>query len=264
MNLQGSNIDLYYFSGTGNTLLAAREMQKAFAEKGLQCTMHRIEASDPQKIDLSHTIGLAFPIAAFTTYPLVWDFVYKMPVTRGTKVFAMATMGGFSLCAMGPLKRVMKQKGYLPIGAKQVVMPSNLWYKNYDPAKIQKTISKGQRTARNFALDLAAGKSSWIRVPLVPDLLFPLFLSKKLWQGSPGYVKVNPDKCTKCAQCVEMCPVGAIQLNEELVISNACQWCMRCISYCPEKALYYGNDQYQRYKPVEITELTAKDETSNR
>ena len=249
-------IDLYYFSGTGNTLLAAREMQKVFSEKGLSCVLHRIEVSNPQKIDLSHTIGLAFPIAAFTTYPLVWDFVNRMPEAKGTKAFALSTMGGLSLCAMGPLKRILKQKGYQPIGARQVAMPSNLWYKKYDPAKVQKTINNGQRTARNFALDLVVGKARWIKVPLIPDILFPLFKSKKVWQSTPGYVKVNQDKCTKCALCVDMCPVGAIQLNENLVISNACQWCMRCISYCPEKALYYGNDQYHRYQPVTAGELT--------
>jgi ferredoxin/flavodoxin len=255
MNMLNSDIALYYFSGTGNTLLAAREMQKTFSEKGLNCDLHRIETSDPRKIDLSHTIGLAFPIAAFTTYPLVLDFINGMPEAKGTKVFALCTMGGFSLCAMGPVKKIMKKKGYLAIGAKQVVMPSNLWYKNYDPAKIQKAIGKGQEKARDFALDLVAGKSSWIRFPLIPDILFPLFKSKRIWQSTPGYVKVNTEKCTKCAQCVEMCPVEAIQINEELAISNACQWCMRCISYCPEKALYYSQDQYQRYQPVEAKDL---------
>ncbi|MDO9026771.1 MAG: EFR1 family ferrodoxin [bacterium] len=248
-------IDIYYFSGTGNTLLAAREMQRTFAEKGLRCTLHRIEASDPRKVDLSSTIGLAFPVAAFTTYPLVWDFVHKLPEAKGTKAFGLSTMGGFSLCAMGPLKRILKQKGYLPIGARQVVMPSNLWYKQYDPAKVQKTIGKGKSKVRSFALDLAAGKSSWIRFPLIPDILFPLFKSKRIWQSTPGYVKVNTEKCTKCAQCVEMCPVGAIQLNQEVLVSNDCQWCMRCISYCPEKALYYSQDQYQRYQPVEAKDL---------
>lgn len=255
MNKLGSDIDLYYFSGTGNTLLAAREMQKVFSEKGHNCTLRRIETSDPQKIDLSHAIGLAFPIAAFTTYPLVLDFINGMPAAKGTKVFALSTMGGFSLCAMGPVKRILKQKGFQPVGAKQVVMPSNLWYKKYNQDKVQKTIDKGQRTTRSFALALMAGKASWVRFPLIPDLLFPLFTSKKVWQSTPNYVKVNAEKCTKCAQCVEMCPVGAIQINEGLVISNACQWCMRCISYCPEKALYYGKDQYQRYKPVKPEEL---------
>jgi len=248
-------VDIYYFSGTGNTLLAAREMKKTFEEKGLNCALHRIETSDPQKIDLTHAIGLAFPIAAFTTYPLVLDFIYRMPEAKGTKAFALSTMGGLSLCAMGPLKRILKQKGYLPIGAKQVIMPSNLWAKKYDETKVQKTIDKGQRTTRKFALDLISGKARWVRFPLIPDLLFPLFRSKRVWQSTPDYVKVNAEKCTKCAQCVEMCPVGAIQINEALVISNACQWCMRCISYCPEKALYYGKDQYQRYQPVVAKDL---------
>gem|GEM_PF-6745703 len=54
---------------------------------------------------------------------------------------------------------------------------------------------------------------------------------------------------------MELCPAGAIELNQEVVLNGKCQWCLRCVSYCPEKALYYSKDKYERYKPVAIEEI---------
>ncbi len=68
-------IDFCYFSGTGNTLLVARAMAEVFAAHGLETTLRRIEATDPAQVDVGRTLGIAFPVAVGTTYPVVWDFV---------------------------------------------------------------------------------------------------------------------------------------------------------------------------------------------
>ena len=250
-----SPIDLYYFTGTGNTLQAAREIQKTFLERGRQCSLRRIEKTAPAKVDPSRTLGLGFPIAGFTTYPLVWEFVNKLPRSQGATAFAFATMGGMAFAAMGPLRRILLARGYKPVGATQISMPSNLWYKKYDPAKTQKRTDKGLAHARRFANAFVDGKASWRTFPLLWRGLHPMLTSKRMWSSAPDYVKLSRDKCTKCALCVEMCPAGAIELNQEVVLNGKCQWCMRCVSYCPEKALYYGKDQYARYQPVKIEEI---------
>jgi ferredoxin/flavodoxin len=248
-------MDLYYFSGTGNTLLAAREMQKTFGARGIECRLRRIESSDPAKADPERALGLGFPIAAFTTYPLVWDFVSGLPQAQGTPVFAFATMAGMSLCALGPLKRMLSNKGYRSVGAKQFIMPSNLWIKKYNPRKTEKQIVKALAKVRRFANDLADGRAKWVKFPLMPDLFFPLLRSRHVWRSTPGYVKLNPGKCTNCALCLELCPAGAIQLNSDVRITDKCQFCLRCISHCPQEALYYSKDQYQRYRPVKAEDL---------
>ena len=250
-------IDLYFFSGTGNTYMAARAMQAAFEERGVQCRLRRMEASDPAKADPACTLGLGFPIAAFTTYPLVWDFIEKLPQAKGTPAFAFATMAGMSFCALGPLKRILLKKGYTPIGARQFVMPSNLWIKKYHTKKTEKQIQKALAKARKFANQIVDGRSQWIKFPLVPDLLFPLFMSRHVWRSTPGYVKLDADKCTNCAQCLELCPAGAIQLNSDIRVTGKCQFCMRCVSYCPKEALYYGKGRDQRYRPVDIKEMLS-------
>lgn len=248
-------IDLYYFTGTGNTLLAAREIQRTFVERGMHCALRRIEKSDPAKVDPARTLGIGFPIAGFTTYPLVWEFVNKLPQSHGSQAFAFATMGGMAFAAMGPLKRTLSAKGYAPAGATQIAMPSNLWYKKYDQAKTAKRTAMGLAHARRFANALADGKARWRTFPLLWRVLHPLLTSKKMWNSAPDYVKIDRDRCTKCALCVEMCPADAVELNQEVVLNGKCQWCMRCISYCPERALYYSKDQYQRYRPVKIAEI---------
>ena len=41
--LLGTDIDFFYYSGTGNTLLVVKEMAKVFSEKGINVTLHKIE-----------------------------------------------------------------------------------------------------------------------------------------------------------------------------------------------------------------------------
>lgn len=250
-----NGIDLCYFSGTGNTLLAARAMAEECRRRGIECRLMRMEAAGPSKIDPSRMLGLAFPIAAFTTYPLVWEFTEKLPPAKGTPAFALATMAGMSLCAMGPLKSLLEKKGYHPIGAKQLVMPSNLWVKRYKREKTDRRVQKALLKARRFANDILDGRSRWLKFPLVPDLLLPLFRSPRVWKGTPGYIKLDRNKCTNCAFCLDLCPAGAIQINSDVRITDRCQFCMRCVSYCPQQAMYYGKDRYQRYQPVKAEEL---------
>lgn len=248
-------VDLYYFTGTGNTLLAARELQQTLAARGLQCSLHRIEKTDPAAVDPTHILGLGFPIAGFTTYPLVWKFINALPRSDGAPAFAFATMGGMAFAAMGPLGRILKSKGYRLAGATQISMPANLWSKKYDPVKTQRAIDKGLAHARRFATAIAEDKAHWRTFPLLGRLLHPLLTSKKMWSSTPDYVKLDRDKCTKCALCVELCPADAIELNQEVRLNGKCQWCLRCVSYCPEQALYYSKDKYQRYTPVRIEEI---------
>ncbi|MCU0607032.1 MAG: EFR1 family ferrodoxin [Candidatus Edwardsbacteria bacterium] len=255
MSTLNAPVDLYYFTGTGNTLLAAREVQKTLIGRGRQCALHRIETSDPAAVDPTHVLGLGFPIAGFTTYPLVWTFIEKLPRSQGAPAFAFATMGGMAFAAMGPLGRILDSKGYHLLGATQISMPTNLWSKRYDPDKTSKRTEQGLAHARRFANDLADRKARWRTFPLLGRLLHPLLTSKKMWSSAPDYVRIDRDKCTKCALCVELCPADAIELNQEVVLNGKCQWCLRCVSYCPEKALYYSKDRYERYKPVRIEEI---------
>ena len=72
-----NNIDFYYFSGTGNTLLVVKKMAETFEKNGINVNLHKIEESNTEDVNLEHTIGIAFPVAVLSTYPFVWEFIKK-------------------------------------------------------------------------------------------------------------------------------------------------------------------------------------------
>ena len=52
-------------------------------------------------------------------------------------------------------------------------------------------------------------------------------------------VSVNPEKCTACEECVESCPLGAIEIKENLAVIDAatCGDCGACVDTCPNQAI---------------------------
>ena len=169
--MNGDTIDFYYFSGTGNTLLVVKKMRDTFVEKGVDVNLHKIEESDPGEINLEHIIGLAFPVAVFSTYPFVWDFIKSLPHARGTRIFMVDTLGGLSGGIVGPLRRIVEKKGYFPMGALEIQMPINIFYIQDEDTNENK-IQKGLITAKMYAWDLINGKTKWDRNPVISDAVY--------------------------------------------------------------------------------------------
>ncbi len=50
---------------------------------------------------------------------------------------------------------------------------------------------------------------------------------------------VNPDACTACGECAEVCPYGAIEVigGDAVIDPSLCHFCFRCVEACPEGAI---------------------------
>jgi len=65
--------------------------------------------------------------------------------------------------------------------------------------------------------------------------------------GALGQVIVSPTLCTACGTCETMCPIGAIELYEE--IPHVCDLCggdPRCVKACTLDAIQYEPDVTER------------------
>lgn len=51
--------------------------------------------------------------------------------------------------------------------------------------------------------------------------------------------EVNSDKCTGCGLCVEVCPVEAIKVEDDVAVVDAdeCTDCGACVDQCPNEAI---------------------------
>jgi ferredoxin len=250
-------VDLYIFSGTGNTLRVAQAMAERLRQAGVEVTLRRMEAGPPH-VAPQGALGLAFPVAACITYPLVWDFVEALPEGGGAPAFMVDTMGGFSGALVGPMRRAVERRGYRPIGAREIVMPANLYPLRPNPEKNRLKVERGLAEARRYADELVAGITRWGRVPGLADALcwfmrLPVHWRATAWTGRR--LRVDQARCTRCGLCARLCPVGNITLRPYPRYTDRCQQCMRCISFCPVEAISLPWFRHGRYRAVDAAEL---------
>ena len=70
-----------------------------------------------------------------------------------------------------------------------------------------------------------------------------------------GYPVVDRSTCTLCGECVKICTVRAIDLNEAGMVRAEPQYCVQCgacVEHCPEGSL--------KMEPVDVAELIVPDE----
>jgi len=250
-------VDFYYFSGTGNTLLAVNAMRQIFSDNGVEVTLFRLEKSNPLEINLNHAIGIAFPVAAQGTYPFVWDFINALPETDGTFIFMLDTLAAFSGGIVGPVKKIVRKKGYCPIGSKEIVMPTNFFPGKINKEKNERKISKGLKRAESYADDLLSGTAEWRRIPILSDLLAFCSRNQRTWRTMRWYfnLRVEESKCVKCGLCSQLCPNQNIEMNEYPEFKNQCVTCMRCITFCPNEAIHSKKNKHEKYRTVSEREL---------
>lgn len=252
--MKSNIIDIYYFSGTGNTLLMVKKLAEILSTYGKQVNLFKIEHTNPDKINLSHTIGLAFPVAVFSTYPFVWDFIENLPAGGNAEIFMLDALAGFSGGIVGPLKKILLNKGYLTLGACELIMPSNYGMMIPDSEKILKKITVAENKIKKYVKTLIEGQSKWQRMPLFSDLISFLSKMPQPWRTIGKCLSLDHNKCVKCRLCVQICPIAAIDMLDLPVITERCVACMRCIACCPKHAILYKGTT-KRYRALNSDEL---------
>ena len=118
-------INIYVFSGTGNTLLVANKIAETFNKNNNSCSVVRMENIKSSDISLDGTIGIGWTVAFWNTYPFVRDWIDNLPDGRGTKVFLFDTMGDSSCKMIAHIAEILQSKKYKVMATKGFIMPNN-------------------------------------------------------------------------------------------------------------------------------------------
>lgn len=251
------NIELRYFTGTGNSLKVLACCQEIFAKNLHEVNLSVIKVGEI--IDNIDLIGFSFPVYAFGIPRICRKYLSSLPPFKHQqKVFVIITAGAAdeSGFAVRECKKILQSKNCVLIYSVVIEMPINWIVSMNPPSKEEYTpiIEKGVALARSVASDILNGverhhqynvPKRYRRFKFFKDyLLFKYLGIQNLWRMFAVY-----DTCNGCGLCSMICPTHSIQMATcRPQWSSTCEQCMRCVNFCPYKAIYqsYSGDTLTR------------------
>ncbi len=232
-------VEIYYFSGTGNTLAAVMAMKKHFEERGVETELKRLVGAEFKIPPAGTAVGFAFPINTQSVSPMVWKAMKSLPKVRDIPAFVLATMNESS-GMINPLYRLLSSRGFKIAGLCEVSMPNNMLLEPSNGDNDRERTEKGLQQIRRFSDELLSGTASWKPEKKGSAFVSGLSLNTPLpWFFMRRLSKFETDSgaCTRCGQCISECEADNIYMKDKPVHRNNCQLCMRCAAFCPQRAI---------------------------
>lgn len=252
---------IYYFTGTGNSLMLARNLGDMLDAKivSIPNAIH-----NPVDIEEAEVIGFIFPLYYQTVPIIVQDFIKNLDL-KGKYIFAIVNSGAYMGVSLDVLSDILKENGSELSAGFQLIMPynflidgsrlgelsfrlRNILFKRADRKliKIKKIINSRKK--------IGIERRPYIKKHHPYSHFTKEELEKRL-KDEAKYFGVN-EKCISCGQCKKVCPVSNIEIiNKTPKWDNKCEQCLACISWCPVEAIEFENRTYNqmRYHNPNVT-----------
>lgn len=284
--------EIYYFSGTGNSLAIARDMADKTNGKLIQIASVMDKKSIETDADL---MGIVFPTyyEPYGGVPLiVRRFVAKLENIDSKYIFAICTYGSVSVNALNVLDKILKSVGGRLAAGFTVNMPYNIGGSSLNsPEKQQKMFRvweenmdviyehiNARRKVRFDTPNVLAGKIyGLIKFIVNPTIsLFKPLTFRRLKQyydlekGSYAEMLLYmdrsfhvTDKCVGCGSCARICPVKNIELVDDRPSwQHHCEFCLACFHWCPKEAIQSSeleNTIRYHHPDVDIRDMLRQD-----
>jgi len=243
---------IFYFSGTGNSLYAAKSISKELEN----CEI--IPMIKPfSSIKQYDSVGFIYPTYYWGMPKRVIEFAenLKLNNNKNTYYYSIATYGGLAgnaVCQMYEL--LLNRHGIKLNYGKALKMFSN-YVVAYDMSEnVDKITKKSNEKIALIINSIKKRKSNKINK-----------LTKILKSMNEKFIRevsnmdkdftVN-DNCITCGICEKVCPVKNIEMaNNRPEYKHHCEQCVACIQFCPQKAINYKNitQDRRRYTNPEIS-----------
>ena len=244
---------IYYFTGTGNSLAAARAVAAEQADCGLVPVALLADTTGDILPDADR-VGIVFPVYFAGLPVIVASFAGRLDLSRSQYTFAVATFGGFGAqSALRQLDGILRGRPGRGLDAGFMVkMPSN-YILMYNPPTGEKRdgvlAAAGDglvRVAREVRNSVRTKPGYSFPAQLMHHLFYPGFASHV--HGDDRKFTVT-ETCTSCGTCAAICPARNITLVDgRPVWQHRCELCCGCIHLCPAEAIQAGKKTAARIR----------------
>lgn len=246
--------EIYYFSGTGNSLFIAEELQKRLPGARLVPIASLVEKP---AVKISGTrVGIVFPVHALTIPIIVKRFIKKADFGSAGYIFAVATRFGTVFRGFEKINRLLgKKRKRLSAGLVLNMCNNEARHEGYIvPAKedieaIEKDV--------HLKIDAFAGivgeekeyfpADTGVTQPSGNNRLSAFLTERVVLAGMDLADRIGgvqyfcaDENCSGCGICEKVCLSGKITMKDGRPVwqkNVLCTMCFACLNYCPGRAV---------------------------
>lgn len=245
---------IFYFSGTGNSLSVALELERKLGDS-LVIPMLSIEDNYVVSSDIE-TVGIIYPIYMNAAPKIVSELISRIKVDNHCYVYAVATHGGNPGKAGCHLHKLLEDKGINLKAYFEIAMINNTpkgtapkflmqleWEKGITNEMITPMLEQSNNEIEAISHSIISRDSSSVRELLAKEHGFGYLMMKQLWKlsarSNPKLEFLLDADCNGCGICEKVCPTNRINLIEGRPHweGEKCHYCYACFNFCPFQAI---------------------------
>ena len=218
---------IFYFTGTGNSLFAARKI--ANSTGAALISIPQVFAKQQSYVDDS--IGFVYPQYAIGLPKMVRSFILNNKFDA-YYFFAVDLYAHIRLNALGEIA------GILPLNyGAYLKTPLNFIFAFNPPKDPAKVLKKAESCLEQIISDITEHKNKPIKPRKSAGNATKYFGESKF---------KATENCVKCGTCAKVCPANNIKMPESIVFGNKCENCFACVNLCPSHAIYSNKKMLKR------------------
>jgi NAD-dependent dihydropyrimidine dehydrogenase PreA subunit/flavodoxin len=255
--------EIYYFSGTGNSLHVARELQRRIPEASLIPILSFVDRTSVTA--KGEVVGFVFPHYASSLPRVVRTFIEKLDLATAQYLFAIATRGGTKTLAFAEMDGILQERGRRLDAFSAITMAGG-----------------NDALVKGFADRITAERIARLESAMLTklDAIQPIILNREVsreedsgYAEPPAFVKpfvpfldaISPflirlgrmvessfdfyydEKCTGCGLCERICLAGKVQMVDDRPVwqdTVTCHGCFACLSFCPGASIQVKSKRY--------------------